>query len=80
MSVDFPIMRVATITLFLVTTALMTPQPNPATPAAPPPVIAPDPAPPHNLKPRIPVAEQIRGGLLRVALEAAKAAVVSHGH
>jgi hypothetical protein len=47
---------------------------------APPPVIAPDPAPPHPLTPRDPEARFDTAGLARVIASLAKGVLRDHGH
>ena len=74
-------MHAAGIALFLFATAVNVPYLQQAV-FAPPPVVSPDPAPPHPIKPRVPLVEQpsAAASAARVALEIARSALRAHGH
>ena len=74
-------MHAAGIALFLFATAVNVPY-IPQAVFVPPPVVSPDPAPPHPIKPRVPSPEEPTAiaSAARVALEIARSALRAHGH
>jgi hypothetical protein len=74
-------MHAVGIALFLFATAVNVPYIQQAV-FAPPPIISPDPAPPHPIKPRVPPPERPSAAVsaARVALEIARSALRAHGH
>ena len=69
-------MHAVGIALFVFATAVNVPH-IPQAVFAPPPVVSPDPAPPHPIKPRVPPPEQpsAMATAARVALEIARSAL-----
>jgi len=74
-------MHAAGIALFVFVTAVNVPYISQAV-FTPPPIVSPDPAPPHPVKPRVPPAENPSAvaSAARVALEIARSALRAHGH